>query len=54
VRARSRGAFGGLERGLVLEAHVGGHLAEDARRLNGRLRIHENAPATEHVLVQRE
>jgi hypothetical protein len=39
---------------LVLEANIGGHLAEDARWLNGRLRINEYAPATEHVLVQRE
>ena len=54
ARARSGGVFGGVECGLVLKAHISRHLAEDARRLNRWLRIHKNAPATEHVLVQRE
>lgn len=51
---QDRDAFGGLERGLVLEAYVGGYLAEQAGRLHGRLRVYENAPAAEHVLVKRE
>ena len=39
---------------MVLEAYVSGHLTEDTRRLNGRLRIDKDTPAAEHVFVQRK
>ncbi len=39
---------------LVLETHARGHLAEEARRFDGRLRVHEHSLAAEHVLIQRE
>ncbi len=39
---------------LVLEAHARSHLAEEARRFDGRLRVHKDSLAAEHVLIQRE
>lgn len=54
VRTRGCGTFGRIQRGLILKTHVGGDLTKDRCRLYRRLRIHEYAPAAEHVLVQRE
>ena len=39
---------------LVFETHVRGHLAEEARRFDGRLREYEYSTATEDMLIQRE
>ncbi len=39
---------------LVLETHVRGYLAEEARRFDGQLGVYAYPPATEHMLVQRE
>lgn len=54
LQPQDRGAFRGLERGLVLEAHVGSYLAEYACWFHRWLRVYEYAPAAEHVLVKRE
>jgi hypothetical protein len=46
--------FEGRDCGLILKAHIPRDLAEDARSLDGGLRVYKYAAAAEDVLIQRE